>query len=194
MFVGYLPENMQRTVSFLPGVEISGETAQNAQASINWRLGVWKYAAKRIPEYLLIGRGFVMDVSTAAWRQSSYYLSPEFAWMASNYHSGPLSVILTFGVPGVITFFGFFFSTVAYGGRQLKKYRQYQHQDAYTLLLFLTLLLCQKLFLYIFVMGEVRASFFNFMLWVVMIRWSAQFLEKSANEENLIAPFSGGEK
>lgn len=179
LFVDYLPANMQRTVSFLPGVKIYGENAARAQASVDWRVAVWKYAIPRIPEYLWIGRGFVADVSSAAWMQANYYTSVEFAWTVSNYHSGPLSILLTFGLPGTIAFFGFLFSGVGYGISKLRQCREYHDLYAYTLLQFLILLVCQKIFLYIFVMGEIRASLPEFVLWIVMLRWSVQLLERA---------------
>jgi hypothetical protein len=187
LFVDYLPINMQRTVSFLPGVKIYGENAARAQGSIDWRVDVWKYAVTRIPEYLLIGRGFVADVTSAAWMQANYYTTVEFAWMVSNYHNGPLSILLTFGLPGAIAFYGFLFAGVGYG---IQKIRQYQiHHDlyAYVLLQFFTMLLCQKVFLYTFGMGEVRSDFPQFVLWIVMIRWAVQSLERNICTASLLA-------
>lgn len=178
LLVDQLPENMQRTVSFLPGVKIHGAMAGDAQASVNWRLEVWSYAFTRIPEYLLVGRGFVQNVSAAAWMQASYYVTPEFAWMMSNYHNGPLSIILTFGLFGTITFFGFFLFSVRQGIVALRRYRRHQNLYAYTLVQFSTLYIGQKILQYIFIMGEVRSSFPDFVLWIVILGWSIRHLDE----------------
>jgi len=59
----------------------------------------------------------------------------------------------------------------------LKRHRRYKEKYAYVLLLFATMIIAQKLILYIFVMGEVRASFPMFVSWAVMIEWCIRVLD-----------------
>lgn len=177
LFVDALPANIQRTVSLLPGVKTYGEDARLAQQSISWRMDVWAYAITRIPEYLMVGRGLVTDVSAAAWMQESYYVSPEFAWMVSNYHSGPLSIILTFGLSGAITWFGFLFTSVHRGITALRRYRKYQELYAYNLLKFSSMILAISILEYIFLNGNVVASFPLFMVWIVVLSWCIRYLK-----------------
>jgi hypothetical protein len=49
------------------------------------------------------------------------------------------------------------------------------------------MLLCQKVFLYTFGMGEVRSDFPQFVLWIVMIRWAVQSLERNICTASLLA-------
>jgi len=174
----YLPENMQRTVSMLPGLKFYGDAAERAQDSIDWRLDVWALSTKHIPDYLLIGRGLVSDVSSAAWMQGSYYFSPEFAYMMGNYHSGPLSILLTFGLPGFITFLGLPVAGILRGIATLRRFRSHRDTYSYTLLQFSTMMVGILLFEYIVFNGNVTVSLPAFMVWSVVLVWAVRYLEE----------------
>lgn len=101
----FVPLGIQRTISFVPGVNIEQSAAKNAFGSIEWRVEIWRYCIERSNDYLLIGRGSAFDVSeTVAGLGVSDIAtySPFFAYETRSYHSGPLSLLIDYGVPGFL--------------------------------------------------------------------------------------------
>jgi hypothetical protein len=100
-----LPRGFQRTVSFIPGTSIEYGAAKNAQGSIEWRLEIWRYCLEKCHDYLLIGRGSAFKVNeTAAGLGISdiQTYSPFFAFETRSYHSGPLALLIDYGIPGLV--------------------------------------------------------------------------------------------
>ncbi len=102
-----LPLAIQRSLSFLP-FEISPLVRYQADASTDWRVAMWKEVSKQVPYYLLAGKGYLLSSTdlyiveesnargfTANWERSA---------VAGDYHSGPLSLIIPFGIWGVLGF------------------------------------------------------------------------------------------
>jgi hypothetical protein len=121
-----LPWVVQRTLSFLPA-KIDPIARESAEASTGWRLEIWKQAIPQIPKYLLIGKGYSMDPNELYLAdQAGRYRSSDHDAILLNgdYHSGPLSVIIPFGIFGTIGFFWF----LAAAGRFL--YQNYRLGDA----------------------------------------------------------------
>lgn len=107
-FANKLPLSVQRTISFLP-VDIDPNTRLDAQGSIEWRVGMWERVIQEVPKYLLVGKGYAIDpaameMSVRMNRGQDPY---EGSLLAGDYHNGPLSVIVPFGIWGAITFLWF---------------------------------------------------------------------------------------
>jgi hypothetical protein len=102
----HLPLSMQRTLSVLPFVKVSDVAEESAKASSDWRVGMWKEVAPEIPRYLLLGKGY--SINTVELEKVSMDTvgdeSVKGAELAGDYHNGPLSVIIPFGLGGVIGF------------------------------------------------------------------------------------------
>jgi hypothetical protein len=101
----HLPLGLQRAVSFVPGAHIDYRTAQDAAGSIEWRVEIWKYCLDRAKEYLLIGRGSAFNIwetaeNVGVWDIQTF--SPWFAFQTRSYHSGPLSLLVDYGLPGLL--------------------------------------------------------------------------------------------
>ncbi|MEI9863125.1 MAG: O-antigen ligase family protein [Limisphaerales bacterium] len=99
-----LPFNFQRSLSFLP-IKISTAARMDADASKEWRLELWRQAYPLVPEYLLLGRGY--RISAGDLEQSTNPIfqagkEREAQIISGDFHSGPLSVIIPFGIWGVI--------------------------------------------------------------------------------------------
>ena len=108
-FAKHLPLSVQRTLSFLP-IEIDAMTAMDAQGSVEWRLAMWERTVPEIPHYLLLGKGYSIDPGALEMVEANNMkgLDPfEGAFLAGDYHSGPLSVIMPFGIWGVLAFLWF---------------------------------------------------------------------------------------
>ena len=105
-----LPLSVQRTLSFLP-LSVDPLARADAMASTEWRLQMWKIMAAQIPDYFWLGKGYATSSSDLYFAQQSAMrgLAGNFetSLVAGDYHSGPLSVIIPFGIWGVLAFVAF---------------------------------------------------------------------------------------
>jgi O-antigen ligase len=81
----------------------------DSEASSEWRIKIWEEVVPTIPQYLILGRGYSIDarelekVKAAATSNSG----GEGAELASDFHNGPLSLLIPLGIFGVIGFLWF---------------------------------------------------------------------------------------
>jgi hypothetical protein len=103
-FATKMPGAVQRSLAFLPGLEINPDIRADAEGSIEWRVGMWHEVLLEVPKYLFIGKGYAIDPNelylSIAGGESGYAGS----MMAGDYHNGPLSILIPFGAFGVIAF------------------------------------------------------------------------------------------
>jgi hypothetical protein len=107
-FSASMPAPVQRAISFLP-VNVDSEILEDAKGSSEWRFELWALAVKDLPKYLIIGKGYSVDPNELAMvslgAQSGAQSTPyEGQLITGDYHSGPLSVIMPFGIFGMIGF------------------------------------------------------------------------------------------
>lgn len=108
--VSHLPRSVQRTLSVLP-LEVDPAARADAIASTDWRLQMWGLVAADIPKYFWLGKGYSIsgtDLYLAA-ESSRRGLAKDYelSILAGDYHSGPLSMIIPFGIWGVLAFLAF---------------------------------------------------------------------------------------
>jgi len=110
-FSNRLPEAVQRSVSFLPGVKVEPAVAEDAAYSVQWREDMWRDLVPQIPAYFWLGKGygFTENDLFLATQMAQSYLAPSYEpfILAGEYHSGPLSLILPFGIFGTLAFVWF---------------------------------------------------------------------------------------
>ena len=113
-FGSKLPFTFQRTLAFLPEdiLHLSTEARLAAQDNTEWRLNMWAALMPQIPKHLLLGKGYAISMEDyAAIGPDTAIRSVDAGEQAlalfSDYHSGPLSVILPFGIWGAIAFLWF---------------------------------------------------------------------------------------
>jgi len=159
-FASKLPFTIQRSLAFLP-LKLDRVARQDADASRDWRLNVWKDALATVPQYLLLGKGYAiskneLDVaSSSAFRYAS---DLENIDISGNYHSGPLSVVIYFGIWGVIGVLWFFIASLRglwlnyrYGDPELRVY------NTFLLAYFIT-----KIFLFLIIFGSLYSDMYSF--------------------------------
>lgn len=110
-FTDRLPWVIQRTLSFLP-VHVNPIVRMDAEGSLNWRLQMWQALLPDVPRYFWLGKGYAITESEYAVMsnpQAYRIIDPSQQGLAlsSDYHNGPLSVILPFGIWGVLAFVWF---------------------------------------------------------------------------------------
>lgn len=125
-----LPLSVQRTLSFLP-INVDPVVRQSATVSAEWRVDLWKVVWPDVPKYLLKGKGYNIDPSDLFMANDAAnrgWGNTEIAIVAGDYHSGPLSVLIPFGVFGAAGFLWFLFVAIRvmyynylYGGPELRR-------------------------------------------------------------------------
>jgi O-Antigen ligase len=131
-FTDKLPSAVQRSLAVLPMVKIDPETERNAKDSSDWRLEMWRNVVPTIPQYLILGKGLSLDARDVEMFRNGMNAggsSSDGSAMAGDYHNGPLSLIIQFGIAGVIGFIW----TLAAGFRVLQ--RNYHFGDPSLLLI-----------------------------------------------------------
>ena len=101
LFAARLPLAIQRSLAVLPFIQIDPIARMGAQASSEWRLEMWREIIPQIPQYLLVGKGYTFSAAEQALIGRGNIEGTE---LVGDYHNGPLSVILTFGIFGSIAF------------------------------------------------------------------------------------------
>ncbi|HEY5233204.1 MAG TPA: O-antigen ligase family protein [Verrucomicrobiae bacterium] len=115
-FAYKLPYEIQRSLAFLP-LNISPIARADAQGSSDWRVEMWKAVLPEVPGHLLLGKGYVLsrlELETMGI-DSAFHPITAADWtaaLAGDYHSGPLSVVLSFGIWGVIAFSWFLIAAI----------------------------------------------------------------------------------
>lgn len=107
----HLPYTFQRSLAFLP-LKVDPMARQDAQGTLTWRIEMWKALLPQVPQHLLLGKGFAItpeDYEMMGWNSpfQTVDASQQGLALSHDYHNGPLSVVLPFGIWGVIVFLWF---------------------------------------------------------------------------------------
>lgn len=109
----HLPHTFQRALAFLP-LDIDPMIRSDAEGSTQWRLNMWSAILPQVPKYLLLGKGFTFTA-----RDFNNYMGPNATFndiidpsqdplvLSSDFHSGPLTVLIPFGIWGAIAYLWF---------------------------------------------------------------------------------------
>jgi hypothetical protein len=115
-----LPYTFQRTLAFVPEsiVHLDSGAREEAQGSLDWRLDMWQALLPQIPKHLLLGKGYAITMEDWASMGpgtaiQSVDAGSQALALSSDYHSGPLSVILPFGIWGTIAFLWFLAASIS---------------------------------------------------------------------------------
>lgn len=111
-FVDKMPLAVQRSLSFLPLENIDPSVRADAKATIEWRLNMWPTLVAEIPQYLLLGKGFSYStidhyLMAESIARGHRYLFEERILITGNYHNGPLTILIPFGIWGFLGFIWF---------------------------------------------------------------------------------------
>jgi hypothetical protein len=110
VFANKMPFAVQRALAFLPAkmVGINPEVRVDTEASSQWRYDMWRVVWPEVPHYLLVGKGYAIDPTDLYLTSEAERLGmlPNYsdAISSGNYHNGPLSVLMPFGMWGALAF------------------------------------------------------------------------------------------
>ena len=106
-FSEHLPLAAQRALTILP-VEVDPVAKIDAQNSLDWRFDMWRVLIGEIPRYFWLGKGYAINPTDLYLTEESVkrgiYTAFDPAMISGDYHSGPFSLGITFGIFGVLTF------------------------------------------------------------------------------------------
>ncbi len=120
-----MPLAVQRTLSLVPRLQVDPVAQASAEASSDWRLEMWRAVLPEVPSHLLKGRGYAMDPNSLDFSLTANGPNAGMvsAMAAEDYHNGPLSVVMPFGLWGVAGLLWFWAASLRY------LYQHYRHSD-----------------------------------------------------------------
>lgn len=152
-FAEQLPMPVQRSISFLP-VQIDPAVRLDAASTWDWRLEMWRKTLPIVPRYLLLGKGFNFDGTdyylTSLGASRGIAQSYDAAMISSDYHQGILTLIIPFGIWGLLAFFAFCVASL----RVLYRNYRYSPPELRSLNTFLLSYFVGRLIFYIVFYGE----------------------------------------
>lgn len=161
-FSEQLPLSVQRCLALFP-VKISPVARMSAEASSDWRIEMWKSLLPEIPHYFFLGKGLTFQNNDMAMYLTlgNEQVGGDVGGgmnLAGDYHNGPLSVIIPFGIWGVLGFLWFLVASI----RALWKNYKYGEADLRKIN---TLLMCYflaKTIMFLFVFGGFYSDLVGF--------------------------------
>jgi hypothetical protein len=130
-FSSDLPPMVQRSMAFLP-IDIDPLIRMDAQVSIDWRIKMWQDMIPDIPKYLIVGKGYAINPNELEMTRFTPGLNSEASQLSSDFHNGPLSVLLAFGIFGSAAFLWFLvaafrvlYANYRYGNPLLSRYNTF---------------------------------------------------------------------
>jgi hypothetical protein len=153
-FSSHLPLNFQRTLTVIPGIKLDPLARESAETSSKWRLDMWRAVIPDVPRYLLLGKGYAVSAEDMRKQISgrpgdAQQFSAEGSALASDFHSGPLSLIIPFGIWGVIGFLWFIVASL----KVLHRNYRYGPPHLHKLNTFLYVMFIVKTVFFFFVFG-----------------------------------------
>jgi hypothetical protein len=125
-FIKKMPFSVQRALSVLP-IEVDPAARMSAQGSSEWRLEMWKMMTPQIPQYFWKGKGYALNPTDMYLTDQAilrgFVHTSEGALVAGDYHNGPLSLIIPFGIFGTLGFIWFLAAGL------IALYRNYRYGD-----------------------------------------------------------------
>ena len=108
-FSDQLPLTFQRSMSFLP-LKWDESVLVDTENSTGWRLALWAALWPQVSEHLLLGKGYSMSAEDFQMIQGGAFAgqirtqdpAQQALALSGDYHSGPLSTLIPFGIWGAI--------------------------------------------------------------------------------------------
>ncbi len=155
-FANRLPLSMQRSLAFLP-VDIDPMARMSADASTTWRLQMWSDILPEVPQYLILGKGYGFSAREMAMIQADAHNNTTglaSTELAGDYHNGPLSVVIPFGIFGVIGFVWFLYAV----GRVLYENHKFGNPQYRTLNTFIFAYFIVKILFFVTIFGSLTTD------------------------------------
>jgi len=163
IFSQSLPLVIQRSLAFLP-LNLNPEAVASAQGSSEWRLEMWASLLPEVPRHLLLGKGFAISAETynemtsVALSSGRMDASQQTLALASDFHNGPLSVVLPLGLWGCLAFTWFLSASL----RILTRNYRYGDPSIRGINRFLLAFFIVKVIMFVLVFGDLSSDLFTY--------------------------------
>ena len=160
VFSSKLPLTFQRALTVLPlPLKLDNRAVVDAKASKEWRINIWQGVLPQVPQYLLLGKGYGISTFDFDQYSSTSGISGEqsFSAISSDFHNGPLSVLMPFGIWGAIAWIWFLVAC----GRALYANCRYGPPDLKSLNNFLFASFIARCVMFFFVFGAFNEDMFR---------------------------------
>lgn len=158
LFARHLPFGLQRSFSFLPGIQLDPMAEWDGRSTIEWRLEVWRHGWDMAKQYFWIGHGLAFPGDTV---EALMIFSPSYHVMIAvetlQFHNGPLSLLVTTGFSGFLIV-SFLLIYTSYKHLRLHFRNTWFSDQIRTLHLVLTVLALVKVLTFYFVYGQIERS------------------------------------
>jgi hypothetical protein len=129
-FANKLPYTFQRALSFLP-LNLDPAAKMDADGSKEWRERMWVDVWPKVPQYLLLGKGYSLSAQDMSYMGGGAFqglgegldASQDGLAISMDYHNGPLSTLMPFGIWGMISYLWVTLATI------LILYRNFRYGD-----------------------------------------------------------------
>src|SRR5205823_13909599 len=122
---------------------------------------MWKAVLPQVPKYLIKGKGYALDPNDLYMAQQSavrgFGIQAASALVAGDYHNGPLSVLIPFGIFGFLAFLWLIGACI----RLLYYFHRYGDPALQRINTFLLASFLAKIALFMFVFGAVSNDLFS---------------------------------
>jgi hypothetical protein len=152
----HLPSTFQRARAFLP-LDISTTARMDAEDSTQWRINMWTALLPQVPKYLLLGKGYAFSQETfneSMGQDAMFHSAIDAAdnplALSSDFHSGPLSVVLPMGIWGVLVWLWFWTA----GFIVIWRNYHYGDPDLRHINMFLYAFFIEKCIMFLFIAGS----------------------------------------
>jgi len=158
-----LPLSVQRSLTILPFVQVHPWAVVDAKTSTDWRLRMWEVLMQEeVPRHLLIGKGYTSSatdywLSVEAFKRG-FSADYEMSVIAGDYHNGPLSVLIPFGIWGFLTVTAFLVITA----RTLIANFRYGDPALHLINTFLLAYFIARLVFFVFIFGGISMDMWLF--------------------------------
>ena len=155
-FANKLPYTFQRSLSFLP-LNFDSAAVLDGDASKIWREQIWADTWPKVPQYLLLGKGYALHIEdfnlmgggAFEGTGSGFDHSQEGLAISMDYHNGPLSTLMPFGIWGMISYLWVALAALYVLYRNFR----YGEQDLKTVNALLLVMAANRFFGYFFLFG-----------------------------------------
>jgi hypothetical protein len=163
----HLPYPFQRALAFLP-LNIDPVARHDAETSLDWRVDMWQSVLPEVSQYLFLGKGYVisqLDYQFVIGPQAAVqgtFSEDQAEALSSDYHNGPLSVLIPFGIWGAIAVLWFFCAAI----RVLYANYRYGDPDLRTVNTFLLAAFLARTIFFFTIFGGLNSDMILFCGWL----------------------------
>jgi O-Antigen ligase len=109
-FSDKLPLNFQRPLTIFSFLKLDPGVVMDAEGSKQWRIDMWNDLLPKVPQYLLLGKGYALSAEDYEFMGGGQFSmtqsldkSATGLAVSGDYHNGPLSTLIPFGIWGAIS-------------------------------------------------------------------------------------------